>query len=129
MGVPRTTSLWFVRAVLFEVLCKSISHKSLSLIKIENCRGGVCLIQRSYYLLFYLIVETAIKGLLCKIEVLTILAKFLKKSLKQFFSKVTGYGPQSYEKQIPSQVCFQNFAKILETFCDIARTPIQQNCS
>ena len=36
-GVSWTTSLGSIRAVIFEVSCKSISHKSLSLIKIENC--------------------------------------------------------------------------------------------
>ena len=33
--------------VLFEVSCKLISRKSLSLIKIENCLGVVCLIKCS----------------------------------------------------------------------------------
>ena len=51
-GVPWTTSVYSVRVVLFEVSSKSVSRKLLSLIKIENCLGGVCLIQCSYYLLF-----------------------------------------------------------------------------
>ena len=41
-----------VRAVLFEVSYKSISRKSLSLIKIEYCLGGVYLIQSSWHMLF-----------------------------------------------------------------------------
>ena len=35
--VSWTTSLGSISAVFFEVSCKSISHKSLSLIKTENC--------------------------------------------------------------------------------------------
>ena len=44
-GVPQTTSVCSKRAVIFEVSCKSISRKRLSLIKIKNCLRGVCLIQ------------------------------------------------------------------------------------
>ena len=50
--VPWTTSIYSIRLVLFELSGKSISRKSLSLIKMENFFGGVCLIQLSYYLLF-----------------------------------------------------------------------------
>ena len=46
-GVLRTTSVYFVGTVIFEISCKSVSRKSLSVIKIENCHGGICLIQRS----------------------------------------------------------------------------------
>ena len=44
---PPTTSVSSIRFVLFAISCKLISHKQLSLIKIENCLGGVCLIQCS----------------------------------------------------------------------------------
>ena len=64
-GVPRTTSS--IRAVLFEVSCKSISRKS----KIVFCY-------------FCLIPDVAIEGLLCKTGVLTVLAKSLKKPVKEF---------------------------------------------
>ena len=38
-GVPRTTTVFSLRVVLFEVSCKLISRKSLSLIKIKNWRS------------------------------------------------------------------------------------------
>ena len=53
--------------------------------------------------IFYLIAEVGIKGLLCKKGVLTILAKFLKKSVKEFF---------------------RNWAKILINLFDIEGTLI-----
>ena len=46
-GFPRTASIRSIRVILFEVSCKSFSRKSLSLIEIENCLGGVYLVQRS----------------------------------------------------------------------------------
>ena len=63
-----------IRAVLFEVSYKSISCKPLSLMKIENS-----------LLLFYLIPEAATEGILWKIGFLIILAKTLKKSVKEIF--------------------------------------------
>ena len=78
---PCATSACSVRAFLFEVSCKSISRKSLSLIKIEN-----------YLLLFLSNTKATIKSLHCKIVVLALFwqqRSSWKNLWRHFFSKVT----------------------------------------
>ena len=76
-GAPCATSACSVRAFLFEVSCKSISRKSLSLIKIEN-----------YLLLFLSNIRSNNKKLALQnssFGTFLTTAKFLKKSVKAFF--------------------------------------------
>ena len=77
-----------VRALLFEVSCKSISRKPLSSlsIKIEYCLGGVCLMQSSWHLLFLFNNRGSHQRPALQIWVLTILAKPLIKQVKEVFS-------------------------------------------
>ena len=76
-GAPCATSACSVRAFLFEVSCKSISRKSLSLVKIEN-----------YLLLFLSNTRSYNKKLALQnssFGTFLTTAKFLKKSVKAFF--------------------------------------------
>ena len=114
-GIPRTTSVCFIKDVLIEVSCKLISCKSLSLIKIEDCLGGVWFIQLSQYLLFLSNNRSSYPRRAVRNRNFDNFSKVLEKNLRRIllFSKVIDFMPQCCRKRMSSQVCFEDFAESL----------------